>query len=450
MKMKINNSVAFIIVILTILILSALDASIASFLAGLFILLTGMGLCKTITNNARSGAYRTVYAVSVVYLISAFIFSLSFDQNTCFAVSDSMRYLQYYQDSHSYFRGWDYIYETYSEFSDNNGLYNTYIQFWAAVGNNHLGGATVFYMTLAQTLFGVLCSVILYRVIARFYPDKAEKYAITFSCCSLFLFYSSVIIRDITVALFFIYALDYLTQEFRFHRLVLLVAFGFIVWGIRLYSGLFYFIFPICYIALRMTKHAGKSGTIILLASLGLIMLPVVAVTALGEQAQAEIELYDEFSAGRNENGLFTKLSNLPPGAKQIALTLFSQISPFPPHGLLKSAETVSQTFMGLDHIVYEFFWFFIFYMLAYLCIVSRKYKSLTRSELILVLIALLYIVINTVHPDIRRMMPVYPIIYLVNLNVMDRCSKSEVATARNRLRLLYVTLIAFAIIYRS
>lgn len=448
--MKINNSAAFFIVILTMFIVSALDASIASFGACLFILLTGTVLCNTIASDARNDAYRTVYIVSSVYLISAFIFSLSFDQNNCFAVSDSVRYLQYYQDSHSYFRGWDYLHETYFNFTDNNGLYNTYIQFWAAIGNKHLGGATVFYMTLAQTLFGVLCSVILYRVISRYYPEKAVKYTVTFSCCSLFLFYSSVIIRDITVALFFIYALDYLTQEFKFHRLVILIVFGFIVWGIRLYSGLFYFIFPVCYIALRLTKHSGKSGSIILLASLGLIILPVVAVTALGEQTQAEIELYDEFSAGRNENGLFTKLSNLPPGAKQLALTLFSQISPFPPHSLLKASETFSQTFMALDHIVYEFFWFFVFFMLAYLCIVNGRYKSLTREELILVMIALLYIVVNTAHPDIRRMMPVYPIIYLVNLNVIDRCTRSEVSTARKRLRLLYVALIAFALIYRG
>lgn len=448
--MKLNNQTALIMALVTIFTMSFLDSSPASFWASILVLLSGLLLCKSIDSTKRRGAYKTLFIVTSVYISSAYIFSLSFDQYTSYVVSDSMRYLQYYQNSTEYVRGWGYLYDTYIRFTDNNGLYNTYIQMWAAIGNRHLGGATVFYMTLAQTLFGVLCSVILYRVVVRFYPEKAVKYTITFSCCSLFLFYSSVIIRDITVALFFIYALDYLTQEFKFQRLIILIVFGFIVWGVRLYSGLFYFIFPICYIALRMTKHAGKSGTIMLLLSLGLIMLPVVAVTALGEQTQAEIEEYEEFSAERNENGLFYKLSNLPVGVKQIALTLFSQISPFPPHGFLQSASTLSQAIMGLDLVIYEFFWFFIVYMLAYLCLIRGKYKDLTRTELILVMIALLYIVANTAHPDIRRMMPVYPIIYLVNLNVMDRCSTAEVATARKRLRLLYVALIAFALIYRG
>lgn len=448
--MKLNSLTASMMAICSIIIVSSLDSSSASFVACTLIILCGLLLCLTVNRRVRSGAFKTLLVVSSVFIASAYIFSLSFDQNNCFAVSDSMRYLIYYQNSTEYVRGWGYLYDTYLRFTDNNGLYNTYIQMWAAVGNIHFGGASVFYMTLAQTLFGVLCSIILYRIIARYYPEKADKYAITFSCCSLFLFYSSVIIRDITVALFFIYALDYLSQEFKYYRLILLIAFGFIVWGIRLYSGLFYFIFPICYIALKLTKHSGKTGTIILLASLGIILLPIVAVTTLGEQTQAELEEYEDLSAGRNENGLFTKLSKLPPGVKQLALTFFSQISPFPPHNLLMKANDFSQALMGLDYIVFEFFWFFIFFMLAYLCIINGKYKLLERDELILLIIALLYIVVNTAHPDIRRMMPVYPIIYVVYLNMINKCSHIEVSNAKRNLRIFYIALIAFALYYRG
>lgn len=445
-----NNSVLFILSFLSILVCAVIDNSFAAFVAGLFIITVCVVMCQTVTKACRSGAYKTLLAVLPVYIISAFIFSLSFDKGRCFSVSDSMRYLEYYQNSTDYTREIGYLYDTYFRFTDNNGLYNTYIQCWAAIGNRHLGGATVFYMTLAQTLFGVLSSIILYRIISDRYPEKAVKLTATFSCCSLFLFYSSVIIRDITVALFFLYALDYLTKEFKISRFFLLILFGFIVWGIRLYSGLFYFIFPVSYLALRITKGVGKRTTIIMLMVLGLMMLPVVAVTALGEQTQAELEQYDEFSANRNENGLFNRLSKLPLGAKQLAITLFSQISPFPPHSLLKSSSTFSQFYMGLDHIVYEIFWFFVVFMLAYLCIIKGKYKLLSREELILLMIALLYIVVNTAHPDIRRMMPVYPIIYLINLNVIDRCNNYEVVSARNKLRFLYAALFIFALMYRG
>lgn len=445
-----NSIFLFILSIFSVLVCAIIDNSFAAFFAGVFIMAVCAIMCQTVTKTCRMGAYKTLFLVLPVYIISAFIFSQSFDQNSFFAVSDSMRYLISYQNSMDYTIKIDYLYDTFFGFTDNNGLYNTYIQCWAAIGNRHLGGASVFYMTLAQTLFGVLCSVVLYRIISERYPKKAVKLTVTFSCCSLFLFYSSVIIRDIIVALFFLFALDYLTKEFKIRRFFLLILFAFIVWGVRLYSGLFYFIFPATYLILRITRGVGKRATMTMLVVLGLMVLPVVAVTALGEQTQAELEEYDEFSANRNVNGLFNKLSKLPPGAKQLALTLFSQLTPFPPHSILMSATTFSQFYMGLDCIVYEFFWFFVFYMLAYLCIVKGKHKTLSREELILLMIALLYIVANTAHPDIRRMMPVYPIIFLINLKVLDSCSEYEVVNAKRILRILYAALFIFAIIYRG
>lgn len=446
-----HNSIALhILAYVAILLCSVLDGSMASLTACILILLIGDIFCLSIKSNNRKGAFTVLYLVFFVYVTSAYIFSLSFDQNRFFAVSDSMRYLIYYQNSTDYTRDVSYLFDTYFRFTDNNGLYNTYIQCWAAIANRHLGGATVFYMTLAQTLFGVLCSIILYRIISKSYSEKAVKLTATFSCCSIFLFYSSVIIRDITIALFFLYALDYLTDDFKFSRFILLIIFGFIVWGIRLYSGLFYFIFPVSYLILRITRGLGKRAAMAMMIALGLIMLPIVTVTALGEQTQAELEEYDEFSANRNENGLFNKLSKLPPGVKQVALTLFSQISPFPPQSLLMSSSTFSQVYMGIDYIVYEIFWFFVFFMLAYLCIIKGKYKLLSREELMLLMIALLYIIVNTAHPDIRRMLPVYPIIYLLNLNIIKRCPNYEVVGARKILRILYAALFVFAIIYRG
>ena len=219
----INNFILSLLALFLIFLLSVIDESTATLAAGIFVIFTGCFLCLSVDKSHKNGAFKTLFLVAPVYFVVAYIFSLSFDQGSNYVVSDSMRYLQYYQNSTEYFRGIDYLIDTYLKFSDNNGLYNSFIQYWAAVGNLHFGGATVFYMTLSQSLFGILSSIILYRIIARRYPEKAVKYAVTFSCLSLFLFYSSVIIRDITMCVFFLYALDYLTQPFRLRRFVLLI-----------------------------------------------------------------------------------------------------------------------------------------------------------------------------------------------------------------------------------
>lgn len=445
-----NNSTLIVLSLLAILVTSIYDNSLASFCGGILILCLGLLFCLSIRKKYRSGALRTLFVVTPVYVILGYFFSLSFDQERFFGVSDSMRYLQYYQGSTTYFKGIEYLYETYWGFTDNNGLYNSYVQFWAAIGNLHLGGATVFYMTLAQTLFGILCSIVLYNITTRINSDTAAKNAILFSCCSIFLFYSSVIVRDITVAFFFLLALDLFNKEFSFLRLVLLVCFGFIVWGIRLYSGLFYFIFPLTYLYLQITRNVSKQLTIIVLFVLGLLVMPIVATTSIGEQTQAEIEIREEFAQSRNENGLFNKLSHLPPGVKQVSLTLFSQIAPFPPFGLLQKAGDFSQAIMGGVSFVYEIFWFFIFFTVAYLCIINGSFKLLLREDVVILIIALLYIIVNTAHTDIRRMMPVYPIIYVAYLKLLQIVPKVEIKNAKSLLRLLYAALLIFALIYRG
>ena len=445
-----NNFILSLLTLFLIFLLSVIDGSTATLAAGIFVIFTGCFLCLSVDKSHKNGAVKTLFLVAPVYFVVAYIFSLSFDQGSNYVVSDSMRYLQYYQNSTEYFRGIDYLIDTYLKFSDNNGLYNSFIQYWAAVGNLHFGGATVFYMTLSQSLFGIFSSIILYRIIARRYPEKAVKYAVTFSCLSLFLFYSSVIIRDITMCVFFLYALDYLTQPFRLRRFVLLIIFAFVVWGIRLYSGLFFLVFPATYIILWLTRNMGKRETIFVMVIFGLLLMPVLVTSAIGEQAQAEVENYDTFSAERNVNGLFTKMSNLPLGIKQVTLTLFSQISPFPPEGFIKSAETFSQYVMGIDIWIYELYWFFIVFTFAYLTFFKSKYKLLSKNEIILGVIALSYIVINTAHPDIRRMMPVYPIIYLFYLVYDNNIAASEIQSTRKRLFFLYVALFIFAVIYRG
>lgn len=448
--MRRNLSIYFVLLVCAVIAVSMFDGTVSSLVAELFILSVGTLLCQTVNSSLRSGAYRTLFVVSMVYFIVAYIFSLSFDQNNFFCVSDSMRYLQYYQDSIEYFQGWDFLNDTYLGLSDNNGLYNSYIQFWCAFGNINLRGASVYYVTLAQTLFGIMSSIVLYRIIARRYPNDAAKYTITFSCCSLVLFYSSVIIRDVAILPFFLYALDYLTHKFKLYRLILLFLFAFAVWGIRLYSGLFYFIFPFSYTIFWIIGRTRKHVTILLFMLLFLFLLPVVVTSSVGEQTQAELETYEILSSERNENGLFNKLSKLPIGLKQLSLTLFSQISPFPPYQHIQKSSNFSEFIMGLDSFIYEIYWFFIVFMFAYLAVFKNRLKILSREELLLVLIAVLYIIANTAHPDIRRMMPVYPILYMGYLKLINSCPIEEIINTKNKLKLLYCILFIFAFYYRG
>ena len=113
-----------------------------------------------------------------------------------------------------FFNGED-LYKCYFEFSDSNLLYNAYLNVMAVFANTKLDGMTVFGMTLLQTVWGILSSIVLFRILTRHIEvDKAFRYTLIFSLCSLFLFYSTVIIRDIIICFLYLCAFDIVDRKF--------------------------------------------------------------------------------------------------------------------------------------------------------------------------------------------------------------------------------------------
>ena len=110
--------------------------------------------------------------------------------------------------------------------------------------NNYLGGITVYGLTICNTIWGVLSSVVLFRILKRRLDlNRAFSLSLVFALCSLFLFYSTVIIRDIIICFFFLVAFDIVDQKFSLSGVIKLLSIVLIVWGIRLYSGLFLIVF---------------------------------------------------------------------------------------------------------------------------------------------------------------------------------------------------------------
>jgi hypothetical protein len=162
------------------------------------------------------------------------------------------------------------------------------------------------------------------------------------------------------------------------------------------------------------------------------------------EQTTRELDGYYEFTENRSAevNGLITNLYRLPSGIKQIAIMFYSQMAPFPSYGTLLQAETFPQIWMSISVIVYELFWFFIFYTLFVSLCTKRSYKYFSQGELTLLIIAFIFIIANTAHTDIRRMMAAYPVIYLLYLKLRNgHISKYWFASTTRKLAFLYIIL---------
>ncbi len=419
-----------IFALIALVVVCVLDGSVAAFVASL----VAFGLClwsssRGETNEMKRNGHKVFGVIFPIYIISAYIFSLSFADGGYFYVNDPQRYLQRFMIVHSwswdYF--WDSLYQCYFMFSDSNALYNNTMDGIAYIGNTYLGGATEFYLTLVQTLFGILCSLEIYKIFTKFFtPKESSKYAIIFALLSCFLMYSCVIIRDIVIAYFYILGFKILLKECKTTDIFKLALYFVIIMGVRLYSGLFFGVL-IMFWVYKLAKSRNTSLIILIVPialAAGIFVVSSFISQGIVEQTEEEMGMYDELSAERGN--ISNRLRELPPGISHIVLVLFSQARP-DPYGFLRVSENFSNFYMALDAMLLSFFTFIAFFALLYYMFLKGGYGRLSSDDKILFWISILFLALNTSHIDIRRMMGVLPFLYLLYARFNNIYSKRTV-----------------------
>lgn len=398
-----------------LLLFSLLDGAIAPFIMFSLFLVVGLFIHK-------GGDSRVYVVVSSVYLFFAFLISTQFENGQFFYLFDASHYIKDYGSLTGFRKDWDlYLMRAYTDLSDSDALYNLSLMFVSAIGNKYLDGTTVFYITLFQTGFGFLSILVFNKLLNRLYNEKiATSALLKFALLSLFLMYSCFIVRDIIIAFFYMLSLNILFKPFSTYKVFYLILFALITWGIRLYSGLFLLGFVGIYLylhGLESTKHRTLYTLFfgILTAS---FVIPYILSSAAYEQTINDISLANEHSleAEMASGGIITKLYRLPFGISQIMVGLYSQIAPFPPNGTLLRSENIVQIVIGLMVIVYEFFWYLVSYGLIITIVFKKATSFMSIKDVVLLSATVVFILANAAHPDIRRMMPMYPVIYICYL----------------------------------
>lgn len=390
-------------------------------------------------------------AVTIVYLVSTYIVSFSFDDGNTFVVSDSMRYIYTHRDvSFTSYEVRQYLISCYVYLSDNNGLYNVCLNYLAQMYKYFYIPVNSMSLAFPHALFGVLCSITLFRILSSYFPYKeAYKYTVIFALVSLYHFYSVIILRDIVISYLFLLCIEIVLKKFKLYRLFFLIFYMIIAIGIRLFSGYFIAIFILYYIYSQIPKRF----RVIIVPIYGFIILWIVLqfFTKNVEQTFSELDKYNVFSQSRSGQGegLVARLQRLPIGIRQVVLAFLSQTVPLPPYDYFFSAKSFSNYYMSTMAFVYSVWWYFIFYTLAYILLIEKKIRSLSQNQLVFLGMAILFIMANTVHLDIRRMMPVYPIIYLFYLKLASNYSHRSLIFIRRRLLQLYLLLIIVVQIIR-
>lgn len=402
--------VAFIVVLL----LTVVDG-VGSAIMLIFTLLTGMLICMTLPQKQRSRGMHLLAIVFSIYVSVAYIASLSFSKSEFFYVSDSMRYIESYIKSKTFIYSQQDFYDCYFRFSDSNLLFNAYLNEMALIMNKYFGGMTVYGMTLCLTIFGVLSSLILYKIFLRHFNETyAYNQVLIFSLCSQFFLYSTVIVRDVVICFLYLVAFDIIDRKFSLKGFLMLFVVMLLAWGVRLYSGVFLGAFIWYYLYTKMSNGSARFVGKFLAILFGVIIAVAIIGSSLMEQTTEELEVYEELSQARSAGGIASRLMKLPPGISHLCIVFYTMIRPLPPFSPFVGVESFSNFSIATLSFISGFFWFVCFYTYTFLAIFNHQLKKLDSNKLLLLGIVFLFLLANTSHPDVRRMLPVFPIIYLL------------------------------------
>lgn len=412
-----------LLIFIYILILALVDSSTSSLVFMFIIYIIGYLFANSISIKYRIHAQKLFNIIYIAYITSSFVVSASFSTSDFFLLSDPTRYIDSYLNRRNFFYDLQDLKDCYLNFSDSNFLYNSYLTIMSVFANKYLGGMTIFSMTLCQVFWGVISSNLLYKILIRHVEyTKAYIYALIYALFSLTFFYSIVIVRDIIICFLYLAAFNIIDQKFEWKGVLKLILIIFFTWGVRLYSGIFSCVFLGYYLYSKMRSGSLKHiatfiFTIVLIIALGLIF-----ASSIFEQTIQEFNIYNELSNERSGGGIVSKLQSLPIGISQIAIVLFIMLGPLPPLSLYTNVATFSHFLMSTLFSIAGIFWFLVFYSLLYNLIVKKYFLKIQFQNNILLLICLLFMLANATHPDIRRMLPVYPILFIQHIEICEMC----------------------------
>lgn len=436
------------VTILLIIISAVLDNSVASLIIGGGMFILGEVVILIFQRNNYKQSFKLYHIVYAIYIIFAFIVSNSFSINDYFLVSDPSRYLDFFLNSTDVFWNKEDIVRCYLEFTDSNALHNAYLNNIAVYANKSLGGITVYSLTLCHTIWGVLSSVVLFRILSRrFDAKKAFHLSLVFAVCSLFMFYSTVIIRDIIICFFYLVAFDIVDQKFTLVGVAKFLLIILIVWGIRLYSGLFLVVFLCYYFYKRLYNSAFRPIATFVFAIVLIITSGSILASDIVTQTMTEMQEYTELAAERSEGGMVSKLQSLPPGISHLAIVFFMMIRPLPPFSVYIGVETLSHFLMSTMLLVAGFFWFVLFYSLCYQLFVKKHIFKIPFDKIVLLVVCLVFMLANASHPDIRRMLPVFPILYLQYAEICKAKKETLFGSGISRTLMVLYILMAFGML---
>lgn len=287
------------------------------------------------------------------------------------------------------------------------------------------GSNTIIVQKMLSPFFGGMFSVVLYSTLKYQFKDSsfALKATIIYLLFSAIFAYSTVMLRDIDVALAYMVFFYLFLQKGSYKNIFFMFIVAIATFYLRSESGLVLMgliFLNLLFITKKLNNKWMRMLTYLLLFIILLVFIYLSVSVMLSISGQ-----YSEMANRRTVQGIAESsgdsiallFNKLPFPFSYIAKVLFGQMKPFP---FFIAIDRPHEAISGI-------FWPFIFSMMIY-AMVKQEIRVLIDKKLkYLLVMAISILFLMSAEPMTRRMMSVYPIIYMVSLYTFYIVSKTKV-----------------------
>lgn len=285
---------------------------------------------------------------------------------------------------------------------------------WHKLGDL-FGGANIYSMKLLNVCAMSLSLVVLYNILRQYFPQASAKTFIFFyAMFSHSLFLSQPLLRDNFITLL-IYCGTYVClKPYSTKGTIILIAISFLLMGIRIENAIVMVVMMSAYcIALAKDESRTRIFFYIPISCIGLFIIAHYSLQIAG----TTLQVYSERSASYMTDGSISKVGNaLPFGVRQVVGLMLGILRPFP---------FLSGTDLSYDGPLYAVFLLperiaVLFSLICISFLFMSKYfvrhlQRFSNKEKVLLAISTVGIIMSSVEYEPRRVMCLFPMIYLLS-----------------------------------
>ena len=446
----------FFLIVIIIVIACFVSESLSVFAFSVIIYMLGLLMCGTIERKDRFNGYKVLNIVfSVITLFAVFHYlDVSVDWHD-FAQEENDEYKFWMlSEKYAHFPSIKQVcidsFTTYYTLRDTRG-YVCFIGIIANLAERYFDGNNILLQLMGSVLFGAFISVILYRIFLLYFnSQKSFKYALLYSLCSAVAYYSFKYYRDIHIAFFYILSIYVVLNKMSIKGIVILLCNIIIVWQLRREHGVFLIVFLTYYIFNSIKKN--PLVTILFFVILAIVFFVYFAnVFDSIKESMEGYEVRSYLADGLKENSFGAVIYRFPSPVKEVFLVINSQIQPFPSWHLLEDSKNIYSAIVSLIEIVRGVFWFVIVCSIFVWLFAYKAMKKVPLNFKYLMFIVLVFLFANTSNMTERRLICVYPIIFLLYVWLKEKVIHYKAYfTTKKNVVYLYISLCLIYVVAKA